>query len=91
MKFSNFRKNKRLMKNYRVIIYYESKGDKLYDDILPVGYSENGSKMYNGLLTKQDRDYYDNVFRVYGDFVIIDKDIDDENKIIYLYISEGGS
>lgn len=91
MLFYNFRKNKRLMKNYVVIIYHEVSGDKLYHDILPVGFNENGSNLYYGLMTKKERDYYDDVFRDYGDFVITDKDIDDENKLIYLYIIEGGS
>lgn len=86
MLFKNFRKNKKLMKNYEVIIYDEVTGDKLYHDILPVGVTENGSKMYKGLLDKITRDYYDSIFIKYGEMSISDKEIDDDYKQIFLYL-----
>ena len=88
MLFSQFRKNTKLMKGYTVILYAEQDGEKLYHDILPVGFNETGHKTYKGLMLKKERDYYDSVFKEYGDYVITDKDIDDEYKIIYLHIIE---
>ena len=87
MKFKNFRKNKKLMDGYEVIIYDDETGRKLYHDILPVGLSKNGSKQYQGLQTSEERAVYDNLFEEYGHCNITDSDIDNENKQIFIDIT----
>lgn len=88
MKFASLRKDKKLMSGFTIIIYEIPLGDKVYHNILPVGYSRTGSKMYNGLLTRVERDYYDNIFKKYENYIIRDKEVDIENGLIFIEIEK---
>ena len=88
MKFKDLKKDKRLMKGYEILIYNGAYGDKIYDDILPVGISKQGIKEYTGLVTKKERDYHDSVFEELGNREIVDKDVDNEYKQIFIYLEK---
>ena len=88
MKFKDLKKDKRLIKGYNVLVYDGLYGDKIYHDILPVGISKQGIKEYTGLVTKKERDYYDSVFIELGNREIVDKDVDIENKQIFIYLEK---
>jgi len=88
MKFSKLKKDKRLIKGYNVLIYDGLYGDKIYDDILPVGINRFGNTDYRGFNTKKERDYYDSVFIELGNREIVDKDVDIVNKQLFIFLAE---
>jgi hypothetical protein len=90
--FRELRKLKNLS-NYQVIIYdatidydLESETDQVYNNILPVGLDKKGNKTYTGLLTKYQRNYFDNVFTMYGCRLISDYEKDNDTRQIFIHL-----
>jgi hypothetical protein len=91
-RFKELRKLKNLS-NYQIIIYdetikydLESETDQVYNNILPVGLDKEGNKTYTGLLTKDERVYFDNIFKMYGSRLISDYEKDNDTNQIFIHL-----
>lgn len=85
MKFKKFTNCKKRIK-YEVIIYVDIDEVKIFQGIFPVLKGKNNTREYHGLLTKDERFFYDYLLLDYANYEIIDKDIDDEHKQIFIYL-----
>jgi|LGOV01.1.fsa_nt_gb predicted esterase YcpF (UPF0227 family) len=88
MKFKQYRQPQNKI-NYEVIIYTGNNEIKVHHDTFPILKGKTIKHYdYYGLLTKQERLYYDNIIKLYGDYNIIDKDIDHDFQQIFIYLNK---